>query len=221
MFQHEIDEKEKLLQLAVMVLSEQEMWARSRRPLPFYLFSETSDNERSVFSVVERIPSVHRTAHFGSLAVIDDREGSNRGYPGSKIWIERLRSMWGMDKKVIHEIPCFEFLHTYSESKALVNYARENGWDELVIVAPPFHQTRAFISVVTAILKSGINNLRVYNQPGEALSWSEEVMHSQGTLRGTRKDFIVTESRRIPIYQEKGDLVSLDSVFDYLKWRNS
>jgi hypothetical protein len=83
------------------------------------------------------------------------------------------------------------------------------------VVSSPFHQLRAFVTIVTAISRE-YPALKAYSQTGEPLEWNESVSHSQGELKGTREDFIYTELDRIDLYHGKGFLVSLDEVKDYL-----
>ena len=53
------------------------------------------------------------------------------------------------------------------------------------------------------------------------MSWQEEVIHSQGTLKAKRRDLIQEEVERIEKYQSKGDLASSEQVLSYLDKRES
>jgi hypothetical protein len=154
------------------------------------------------------------------IVLIDDQHGENTGYPGAKAWKDYLYYSGNLAPSHIITVPCLELLHTFSEALALVRHAKECGWKSLIIVAPPFHQLRAFISVVSAIRKLGVTDLRVYNQVGTTLPWHEESRHSQGTLKATRLGLVLTELARVYRYHEKGDLVSVSEVLDYLEWRD-
>lgn len=205
--------QEKWTQVLTVVLTD---CVKGLRASPVYLFSETTDNERSVFQTGVRLLCEGKAS---GLFLIDDADRTNVGYPGAKRWTERLARA-GVQPSSIGVIKCTGWLHTYSESLALVAHAKREGWGSLVIVAPPFHQVRAFVSIVSAMRKLDAK-IRVFNQVGTTSAWSKTVRHSQGTLVRTRLDLVTEEIRRIKRYARKGDLVSVDVVLEYLAWRNT
>jgi hypothetical protein len=58
----------------------------------------------------------------------------------------------------------------------LIRFARRQGYGSLHVVAPPFHQLRAFMTAVTVARKE-YPELLIYSYPGVALSWQAEVAH--------------------------------------------
>ncbi|MDO8482535.1 MAG: hypothetical protein Q7S86_01800 [bacterium] len=209
-----LTEAEKSLQLEVLVLTD----SRPRAGNTMYLLSETSDNERSGFMAACRHVESGLVAR---VAIIDDVSRTNTGYPGAAEWVSALARA---DIHGVLEIPCEAHLQTLSEAFAVVTFAERVGWRELIICAPPFHQKRAFMSMVTAVKHLYPKGLRVYNIPGVTLPWGEECRHSQGTFTATRKQLIVEEARRIEQYQKQGTpavLVSVDEVLEYVDWRDS
>ena len=100
----------------------------------------------------------------------------------------------GIPAGVIEEVPMepTEILHTAIEADRTVQFAQAQGYERLLVVAAPFHQERAFISVVTAVLRD-YPSLKVYSHPGAPQPWDQVVTHSQGTLRGTRAELIAEE----------------------------
>ena len=112
-----------------------------------------------------------------------------------------------------------DILHTRIESDAVVQFAKARGYERLLVVSVPFHQERAFISMVTAALRL-YPSLKLYSRPGEPQRWDEVVTHSQGTLRGTRIELIAEEQKRIRAYTAKGDLAPRSAVLDYLRTRD-
>ena len=80
-------------------------------------------------------------------------------------------------------------------------------------MASPFHQLRAFMTMITAI--DAINyEMSVYSQTGRPLPWGQEVVHSQGNLRAPRTELIHAELARIEKYQKQGDLT------DFIRLKN-
>ena len=112
-----------------------------------------------------------------------------------------------------------EILHTGIEADRTIQFAKARGYDRLLVVAAPFHQERAFISVVTAVLRQD-PSLKVYSHPGEPQPWDEVVTHSQGKLRGTRSKLIAEELKRIDLYTAQGYLLPRSAVLEYLRTRD-
>lgn len=212
---HQISPEEILLQQLTTIVLTDALPPESH--MPAYLYTQTSDNQGSVF-----VPAIRLSLSGGvsQLLILDDADGTNKGYPGSYPWITHFVSC-GVRREKINMVPCFEPLNTFSESLALMKYAQHHHLSKLCIIAPPFHLPRAFISAVSAAYDVGVPTLKIYCQVGATLPWAETVAHSQGTLRGTRRQLIATELQRIHTYEAKGDLVSITRALQYLEWRDS
>lgn len=216
------NDHEKLLQLNTMVLTDR---CKHLLQSPIYPFTETPGNQDSVLLRAKELLRWNRNNRSKMpILLTDNLGGSNPGYPGAPAWLSRLREL-NVDANSIMLIPFTEpLLHTLSEAFTVVRFVREKGWEKVIIVAPPFHQLRCFLSMVTAVNHLDPQGLRVYNQVGLAQPWGEQVAHSQGTTTGTRKDLIIGEIRRIEKYQKEGTpvpLVSTDAALEYLEWRDN
>lgn len=180
-----------------------------------YLFAETQPNQASVFAagrgLVER-------KQVRKLLISDCTPKS--GYIGATAYRAAMIAA-GIPAEVIEEVPMepTEILHTGIEADKTVQFARAKGYQRLLVVSVPFHQERAFISVVTAILRD-YPSLKAYSHPGRPQPWDEIVTHSQGKLRGTRADLIAEELKRIEAYTAQGHLASRTSVLKYLRNRD-
>jgi len=202
---------EKRQQLLALVLAdgvENNRW-------PTYLFSETANNEDSV---MRRGVRMMNDGSAEMLYIIDDTTRTNSGYPGADTWKKKLSGL--VLTTDVETIPCKEPLNTFTESLAVASLAKERNWNALYIVAPSFHQMRAFISMVSAMKKLNAP-VRVYNKVGMAQPWGDTVAHSQGTLVRTRLELVVEESRRIETYTAKGDLLPIEEVLQYIEWRDT
>jgi hypothetical protein len=185
-------------------------------PVPAaYLFAQTADNQQSVF---ETGLTLSRKNSVDKLLIPDSEPMS--GYPGFLAWQQQLLAA-GLPAEKVAGIPTSSFstLHTLIEAKTLVNHARTCGINRLFIIAPPFHQLRAFITTVSVLLQD-FSELRVYNRVGKSLPWNETVVHSQGTLQCQRSELIQSELDRIERYRQKGDLAPEKEILNYLKWRD-
>ena len=175
--------------------------------LPGYLYTETLDNQESV---LQQGAKLFHTGKISHLLLIDNLGGSRPGYPGAQPWQKRLRELNIPDERVIL-IPFHEpVLHTLSESLAMAQFVQSRGWKKLMVIAPPFHLPRCFLSAVTAILYMHLS-LRAYAVVGITQGWHKQAVHSQNVVQGLRKDLIVGELQRIKKYQRKTLLVRLAS----------
>jgi len=180
-----------------------------------YLFAQTQPNQDSVFAAAREL--LDRGA-MRKILISDCRAKS--GYPGAAAWRAAMAD-YGISPDAVDEVPMepTEILHTLIESQAVVRFAKAQGYERLVVVSSPFHQERAFITVVTAALRE-YPSLKVYSLPGEPQSWDEVVTHSQGVQESTRAEWIAAEQQRIETYTAKGDLVERNKVLDYLRRRD-
>ena len=181
-----------------------------------YLYCTTIDNQASTFRTA-RVLISHAIA--SRIYILDAPAIS--GYPGVNQCRQRVRE-FGLPADKIDYVPYggTESINTLVESQALIRFARDRGIGSLVLVSPPFHQLRAFMTAATVALKS-YPDLAFYSHPGAAMSWIESVVHSQGTLHAQRRQLIQEELVRVHTYQNKGDLARFEDVIDYLNRRDA
>ena len=179
-----------------------------------YLYCQTTGSETSVFQTAKALITGARVSRILIL-----KAGALGGYPGFDAWEKRLRTM-GLPANRIEGVHLADpvMIHTRIESEALVRHAQSNGYRSLFVVAPPFHQLRAFMTAATVTMQE-YPVLAIYNSPGQAMRWQESVVHSQGTLQASRAELIRAELDRIDRYQKKGDLASFARVLAYLNAR--
>ena len=206
------------MQLVVRVLCDY----LPKHPLNLYLFGQTPDNQESVLGkAVELV----RAGTCESLNMMEDPD-QFCGYAGGTNWEHELKQRLADHLVPIRQLSFpsrngSKMLHTYGEAVAIVKEAKEQGWETLGVVAPPFHQVRAFVSTVSAALRE-YPSLRIYSLVGHTLSWEETAVHSQGTVIDLRKNLIQEEAERLAKYGGKdGDLVSEEDVLEYLRRRDS
>ncbi|MEN6575659.1 MAG: YdcF family protein [Phycisphaerales bacterium] len=180
-----------------------------------YLFAETEPNQESVFFAARDLIEQKRVRR---LLISDCTPKS--GYIGAAAYRAAMVAA-GIPAGAIEEVPMepTDILHTRIESDAVVQFAKAKGYKRLLVVSVPFHQERAFLSMVTVALRD-YPSLKLYSHPGKPQRWDEVVTHSQGTLRGTRIELIAEEQKRIDAYTAKGDLLPRSAVLDYLRTRD-
>jgi uncharacterized SAM-binding protein YcdF (DUF218 family) len=189
-----------------------------RPPVPAeaaYLFGQTEPNQRSVFVAARELLRRSLTSR---IWISDCTPKS--GYVGA-VACRRALVEFGVPADTIEEVPMepTEILHTLIESENVVRFARRRGFQRLIVTSSPFHQERAFMTVVTAALRE-YPALKVYSYPGEPQPWDEMVTHSQGQLTGTRAALIAEEQKRIEKYTTQGDLAPRRKVLEYLRTRD-
>jgi hypothetical protein len=179
-----------------------------------YIFSETPDNEDSG---IDMASFLHHKGK-AELVTVLGQVTPNSEYP--RIWIKKLIER-NVPRNAIVPVPFPEdiFAHTHTEAVQTVSYAKNNNWKMLYVTAAPAHLLRSFVEIVSVALRI-YPKLRIYCKPGDALSWTERVDHSQSVGRGQRFDFVASELDKIKKYREKGDLASGKEILEYLNRRD-
>ena len=181
-----------------------------------YLYGQTTDNQPSVFQAVRHLLANSLTS---KVLILNNKAES--GYPGFTKWKHQLENLGIAGSQIVGvEVEDTSTLNTLTEAEALIEFAQRQGLRSLFVVAPPFHQLRAFMAAVTVALRE-YPQLLIYSYPGVALPWHEEVVHSQGTLTAKRIDLILTELESIEQYQNEGVLASFAQVLSYLNERDT
>ena len=180
-----------------------------------YLYCQTKTNQQSIFQAAHFLLKNGLTH---KILILNTKAKS--GYPGFTEWKQQLHKL-GLSADQIEGVNIgTPMLNTLIESKAVIRFARQHSYHSLFVVAPPFHQLRAFMTAVTVAFRE-YPELVIYSYPGVAMSWQKEVIHSQGTLKAKRRDLLKEELERIEKYQSKGDLASLEQVLNYLNKRET
>ncbi len=180
-----------------------------------YLFAQTEPNQESVFVAARELIERRRA----KKVLISDCSPKS-GYIGAAAY-RRAMAQFGISTSVIEEVPMepTEILHTLIESEKVVRFAKAQGYQRLIVTSAPFHQERAFMTVVTVAMRE-YPSLKVYSYPGAPQPWDEAVTHSQGRLRGTRAELIAEEQKRIESYTAQGDLAPRAKILEYLHTRD-
>ncbi len=212
----------KLLELATRVLTDDDP-CRYVTIDAAYLVGQAKDNQNSV---IDRATEVFHSSFLDGPIEICLAESrfppERRKYPNFAVdWRQLL-----IENEVPPELICsFRFPegpveHTGTEMIGLVEYAKERGWRDILLIAAPFHQLRSFLSAVMATKKVGYP-LRIWNLPGSPMPWTESAVHSQGVQSGRRSEFIHAELEKVLTYSARGDIATVDEGLEYLNWRVS
>lgn len=181
-----------------------------------YLFGETAENQASI--LVRGAKLYHRGA-VKKLAI--PGLPAVAGFPGCEGWMVELETL-GVPRKNVISVPWTSregSFNTLTEAEDLVSMLTGSGCPSVIIVGAPFHQIRCFLSVLGFVQKRN-PRMKIYSLPGVILPWTEEVVHSQGKVRGTRASLIVIEMIMTLVYTLKGDLPRTSVALHYLNERD-
>ncbi len=109
---------------------------------------------------------------------------------------------------------------TDAEALGMVPIIKKRSWKRLVIVVPPLHAIRAFVSLISACLKNNLNHIAIWSAPCDALAWNENVFHSGSMPAAPREKQIQGELDKIMRYCEKGDYLTAKEILDYLRTKD-
>ncbi|MEJ8803281.1 YdcF family protein [Pontibacter sp. H249] len=182
-----------------------------------FLFGQTEDNQQSVFA-----SAVYLLSNKLANKVMFLQTEPLSGYPGFEVWKQELQKL-GVKPDEIEPVPVApdtSSLNTRIEAQNAIKHAKKVGFKSIVTTASPFQQPRALMTAVTAV-QEHYPKLEVYSYPGRNLSWCEEVVHSQGKVKGTRAQLIAGEMERIHKYGNIGDLAKVEEVLRYLNRRDT
>jgi hypothetical protein len=204
------------LELAVRILRDDFEWPQIDA---VYFFGQTAENS---FSELARITEIPRD-WFDTGEILICGAPEENGYPGRQKWSLLTRNHLRFQQP-IRSIPPVgtETANTLSEARGLVMMAKYCNWKRLVICSTPFHQVRAFMTVVSVAMRE-YPELMVWSLVGRTMDWAARVPHSQGVLVNTRAGLIEDEEARILKYQEfeKWPLASFGKVIRYLNCRDA
>lgn len=184
-----------------------------------YLFGQTKDNQEAVFQSARELldRGIDAPVYVLNGPDPEDKRFKKSGFPGFAKWSGELKTGYGIDALPLEPFD-MNNLNTLSEAQALARLSKESGLDSWYVVAVQFHILRAFIGSASVAIKER-PAMNVFAYSGAEQDWNETVVHSQGVVRGTRKDLIGGEMERIQRYTAKGDLEPAERVLEYIAQR--
>ncbi len=185
-------------------------------------FGQTQENDqKSLKNIAERWKA--RGGEYDPAVLVGECERIERGnlvVRGSDAWIRDLEDA-GVEENWIYPYPMSTKVPPSTDAEALgmVPVIKENGWTRLVITVPPLHAVRAFVSLVSACKKNGLDDVLIWSAPSETLAWDENVFHSGSMPSAPRVEQIPGEFAKVTAYCAKGDHLTAKEVLTYLQAR--
>lgn len=207
-----------LFELVTRVLCD--AWPR-RGVDALYLFGQSSDNYPMILDHAARL---YNGGFVGVIASNAQEAGiapSGLPYPGFKEVAGELMGH-GFRESAIVPLQMMKFNpSTDAEAVGFVHRANRDGWRDILCVAPPLHELRAFVSTVSAALKEGFGYLNIWSISTYPVSWQEPVYHSQTSGgRAPRWTFFASELDKMVRYCKKGDHVPAKEILAYMNLRD-
>lgn len=168
-------------------------------------------------SVLKAASDLYRLT--GAVVTIPGYCGSDKGqgetgYPGPRVWRGALMAFGVPDDHVTDTVG--NGYHTKSEMDDFLELALAKKWSTIVAVTQQPYALRAMLGTVKSLADHSLKHLIIVPAWAHWLDWSRECHGSQGEGPYQRVRWIDEEYERIPRYQEKGDLASLDDLYQYL-----
>jgi hypothetical protein len=137
------------------------------------------------------------------------------GYPGPAIWRAELAVLGVPDDHVLET--CGKGYNTKTEMDDCLDLALRKDWSAIIGVTQLSHAMRAMLGTVKSLANLQVLSvIRVLPVWPQRIDWTRLCFGSQGKGPHPRAAWIDEEFERIPRYQEKGDLATLDELFQYL-----
>ncbi len=111
--------------------------------------------------------------------------------------------------------------HTGTETAMEARFVLENNYKTVGLIAPPFHQLRSYMHLMTALYRAGSGrpSAAVFNCPGGHLDWWQSIVQLQGVIRGSRLGLLTREMENCIKYWRSGFLLPPSQILEYFVHR--
>jgi uncharacterized SAM-binding protein YcdF (DUF218 family) len=151
-----------------------------------------------------KVAELYHTAMAPSVVVTSSAHNYAYGSLPAHVLVRKLTALGVPEEHIIWEETG---AHTRAEADATLRLAQKHGWKTLLVVTTEYHQYRAFLTLVKAMrdLKMELKLIMVSENKFPQF-------HSK-----THEETITGEMERITVYQQKGDVASLQEGILYLQ----
>jgi len=208
------------IQATTMVLSD----IPQRRVDAVLFFSRSPEDSLDIVDVAAQL-IIDKKASYLLLADQDGEKWKGKkkfkANPGKDYYIKQLQEK-GVDLKKIILCPPPDSkvrgLHTKLEGESLINKAILKNFGSGVVIAHAHQLLRISLGVIKTLGEKDYNFSFWHAFPGST-NWEEKVGGSQGMAPMPRKKHILEETKRVLIYQQKGDIASFQEFLEYMEKR--
>lgn len=150
------------------------------------------------------------------------KTGPGSGAEGFDVFVKELGEA-GVPEDAIVLVPYLYpdgHINTYFEAHSFGAFlvSQKQRLTRLGVVAQPYHLMRTVLTTVSCLAREGLEPKDVHLCPlgCPVGSWLTPVTHSQGVVKGCKKDLIGGEVKRIETYHAKGDLIDISHALEWL-----
>jgi uncharacterized SAM-binding protein YcdF (DUF218 family) len=101
-------------------------------------------------------------------------------------------------------------LNTFEQAIKIATLSKQHRWKKIILVTSPYHQVRAFLTVLKAFTDSNIAHVRIINQPAQ-LPWNKLV---SGRKKTAAEMWLVEQDK---IYTYHKDMAKIKDGIKYLE----
>jgi hypothetical protein len=179
-----------------------------------YTFGQTTDNQASSLDAAAELCLAGKAELVATCDGETDHGDAGHGW-------RRRHLLQHLPDECIYGIwvPRDVRINTRSDAQAAVREAKKLGWKMMWTSSPPFHQFRAWLTIVQVILAE-YPELNLWNLRGKPLKWHSIVRHCQGTLVAPRVELLDTEYDRCIRYFGLGHIASCERALEYMDERD-
>lgn len=112
------------------------------------------------------------------------------------------------------------WINTKIESDAVIDWCIDKNIKNIIICAPVFHITRAYMTIVSSLIDINRNLINIYSLPAKIDDWKNTTITHQGKNINSFNNFIEVELDRIIQYSEKKDIKKPEIIWEYIMNRN-
>lgn len=191
-------------------------------------FGQTHENDRSpLAAIAERWKKYACPVLVGACDPIRNGPFVVRG---SDTWVQDLME-YGVDRDSIIVYPMSKKFPPSTDAEAWGMIEAGVGkfsWKKLVITVNPLHAVRAFVTLLSACVKNGLEDVCIWSALSDwdtssetSSPWDEDVCYSGGQLKTSRENHIVVDATKLMTYCLKGDHLTARQVLEYLRSRQA
>jgi hypothetical protein len=113
-----------------------------------------------------------------------------------------------------------DWINTKIECHAILSFFIERNIKNVILVAPAFHIERAVMTCISSLIDKGKErDVHIFSKAASIDNWNDDTISHQGNTECSFFDMVLLEKERIAKYTQKGDILSVAKIMEYLCWR--
>ncbi len=201
-----------LLQAMTLILTD---WPTHPIDAVFFHGLASGNDDNDIFNVAASLYLYQRATYVAINGSEGERFGGvipGEAWAGYTVWRQRL-ILAGISANWI--LPTEPAFNTKEDCEAFLKLARERKWTSAAVLTQPHQMLRTMLSWVKT-MQDASYMMRLHPVTQRPMNWNKRSFGSQAAVEESRFAQITKEFERIPVYQKKGDLATLEELVAYL-----